>query len=61
MGPMVWRWKYGWLGRADTLTLLPDSLQYLPLKEQKELLGGCPTRQTVARMAGLLSEAKSQR
>lgn len=27
--------------RADTQILLPDSLPYLPVKEQKELLGGC--------------------
>lgn len=46
-------------GRADTLTLLPDSLPDLPLKEQ-ELLAGCPTRQTAAGMARPLSEAKSQ-
>ena len=55
MGPAVWLAG----GRADTLTLLPDSLPDLPLKEQ-ELLGGCPTRQTAAGMAGPLSEAKSQ-
>lgn len=39
--------------------MLPDSLPYLPVKEQKERLGGCPIRQTAARMAGLLSEAKT--
>lgn len=45
-------------GTADAQVLLPDSLPYLPVKEQKELLGGCLQGRQLPQWAWLRRAAK---